>query len=130
MLFLRFILSFLATLKNEIPGASLERCQLKIKQFSPDILKFRTRHKDNPFTLNCSMFRRTFLFIFHTYLLHVYSYDIFKWTIIGLDRKDLFRYMVWKDLKNPMYISCADNFTYIEKFMEEGFLYLVKVLVF
>ena len=49
----------------EIPGVALEPCQLKIKQFSLDILKFHPKHKDNPFTLNCSMVPRTFLFIFH-----------------------------------------------------------------
>ena len=68
MLFLQFILyssSFVGTLKNEIPGAALELCQLKLKQFSPDILKFSTKHKDNPFTLNCSMVPRVLLFIFH-----------------------------------------------------------------
>ena len=68
MLFLQFILyssSFFVTLKNEIPGAALELYQLKIKQFSQDILKFSTKHEDNPFTLNCFMVPRTFLFIFH-----------------------------------------------------------------
>ena len=68
MLFLQFILyssSFVGTLKNEILGAALELCQLKIKQLSPDILKFRTKHEDNPFTLNCFMVPRSFLFIFH-----------------------------------------------------------------
>ena len=48
MLFLQFILyssSFVGTLKNEIPGAALELCQLKLKQFSPDILKFSTKHE-------------------------------------------------------------------------------------
>ena len=56
MLFLHFILvssSFFGTLKNEIPGAALELCKLKLKQFSPDILKFSTKHEDNPITLNC-----------------------------------------------------------------------------
>ena len=57
--------SFVGTLKNEIPGAALELCQLKIKQFSPDILKFSTKHVENPFTLNCFMAPCTFLFIFH-----------------------------------------------------------------
>ena len=55
MLFLQFILyssSFAGTLKIEIPGAALELCQLKLKQFSPDILKFSTKHEDNPFTSN------------------------------------------------------------------------------
>ena len=68
MLFLQFILyfsSFVGTIENNIPGAALEPCQLEIKQLSPGILKFRTEHKDNPFTLNCSMVPRTFLFIFH-----------------------------------------------------------------
>ena len=68
MLFLQFMLyssSFVGTLKNEIPEAALELCQLKIKQLSPDILKFRTKHEDNPFTLNCSVVPRSFLFIFH-----------------------------------------------------------------
>ena len=67
MLCLQFILyssSFVVSLENEIPGAALEPCQLKSKQFSPDILKFSTKHKDNPFTLNCFMLPRTFLFIF------------------------------------------------------------------
>ena len=71
MFFLQFMLyssSFVGTLKNEIPEAALELCQLKIKQLSPDILKFRTKHKDNqdnPFTLNCFVVSRSFLFIFH-----------------------------------------------------------------
>ena len=68
MLFLQFILhlsSFVGTLTNEIPGAALELCQFKIKQFSAGILKFSTKHEDNPFTLNCFMVPRTFLFIFH-----------------------------------------------------------------
>ena len=63
--FILYSSSFVGTLKNEIPGAALELCQLKLKQFSPDILKFSTKHEDNPFTLNCYMVPRTFLFIFH-----------------------------------------------------------------
>ena len=58
MLFLQFILyssSFVGTLKTKIPGAALELCQLTLKQFSPDILKFSTKHEHNPFTLNCYM---------------------------------------------------------------------------
>ena len=51
--------------KNVITGASLELCQLKIKQFLPEILKFSTKLEDNPFILNCYMVLRTFLFIFH-----------------------------------------------------------------
>ena len=68
MLFLQLVQyssSFAGTLKNEIPGAALELCQLKTKQFSPDILKFSTKHEKNPFTLNCYMIPRTLLFIFH-----------------------------------------------------------------
>ena len=67
MLFLQFVQyssSFVGTLKNEIPGTALELCQLKIKQFLPDILKFRRKHEDNPFTLNCYMVPCTFLFYF------------------------------------------------------------------
>ena len=67
MLFLQFVqylLSFAGTPKNEIEGAALELCQLKIKQSSPDILKFSTKHVENPFT-NCFMIPCTFLFIFH-----------------------------------------------------------------
>ena len=63
MLFLQFVqysLSFAGTPKNEIPGAALELCQLKIKQFSPEILKFSTKHEDNPFNLNCYMVPCTF----------------------------------------------------------------------
>ena len=48
ILFLQFILhssSFVGTLKNEIPGAALELCQLKLKQFSPEILKFSTKYE-------------------------------------------------------------------------------------
>ena len=48
MLFLQFVQyssSFVGTPKNEIPGAALELCQLKLKQFSPDILKFSTKHE-------------------------------------------------------------------------------------
>ena len=72
MFFLQFMLyssSSVGTLiKREIPEAALELCQLKDKQFSPNILKFRTKHKDNqdnPFTLNCFVVSRSFLFIFH-----------------------------------------------------------------
>ena len=68
MFFLQFMLyssSFVGTLKNEIPEAALELCQLKIKQFSPDILKFRTKYEANPFTLNCSVVPHRFLFVFH-----------------------------------------------------------------
>ena len=72
MLFLQFMLyssSFVGTLvKNEIPEAALELCQLNINQLSPDILKFRTKHEDNqdnPFTLNCFVVFGSFLFIFH-----------------------------------------------------------------
>ena len=49
------------SIKNEIPEAALELCQLKIKQLSPDILKFRKKNKDNPFTLICSEISRSFL---------------------------------------------------------------------
>ena len=72
MLFLQFMLyssSFVGTLvKNEIPEAALELCQLNINQPSPDILKFRTKHEDNQdnsFTLNCFVVSCSFLFIFH-----------------------------------------------------------------
>ena len=68
MLFLQFLLyssSFVGALKIEIPEAALELCQLKIKQLSPDIVKFRTKHKDNPFTLNFSVVTLSFLFVFH-----------------------------------------------------------------
>ena len=64
MLFLQFMLyssSFVGALKNEIPEAALELCQLKIKQLSPDILKFRTKHEHNPF--NCSVVSRSFSFV-------------------------------------------------------------------
>ena len=67
MLFLQFVqylLSFAGTPKNEIPGVALELCLLKIKQFPPDILKFSTKHEENPFTLNCFMVPRTLLLIF------------------------------------------------------------------
>ena len=37
--------SFVGTLKNEIPGGALELCQLKLKQFSPEVLKFSTKHE-------------------------------------------------------------------------------------
>ena len=69
MLFLQFVqysLSFPGTQKNEIPGAALELCQLKIKHFSPDFLKFSTKHKKNPFALNCYIVPRTVLFTFGT----------------------------------------------------------------
>ena len=72
MLFLQFMLyssSFVGTpIKNEIAEAVMELCQLKIKQLSPDILKFRTKHEDNqdnPFALNCFVVSHSFLFIFH-----------------------------------------------------------------
>ena len=55
--------SFVGTLKNEIPEAALELCQLKIKQLSPDILKFSSKQEDNPFTFNCSVVSGS-LFVF------------------------------------------------------------------
>ena len=55
--------TFVGTLKNEIAEAALELHQLKIKQLSPDILKVRTKHEDNSFTLNCSVVLRSVLFI-------------------------------------------------------------------
>ena len=45
-------------------GAALEPCELKINQFSPPILKFSTKLKDNPFNLNCSMVPCTFCLYF------------------------------------------------------------------
>ena len=57
--------SFVGTLKNEIPEAVVELYQLKIKQLSPDIFKFSTKHEDNHFILNCSVVPRSFLFVFH-----------------------------------------------------------------
>ena len=71
MFFLQFILyssSFGTLVKNEIPEAALELCQSNIDQVSPDILKFRTKHEDNqdnPFTLNCFVVSRSFVFIFN-----------------------------------------------------------------
>ena len=72
MFFLQFIpysSSFVGTLvKNEIPEAALELYQLNINQLSLGILKFRTKHEDNqdnPFTLNCFVVSRSFLFIFN-----------------------------------------------------------------
>ena len=65
ILFVQFVLyssSFVSTLKNEILGAALELCQLKIEHFSPDILKFNTKHKDNPFTLLYTVLRFPALF--------------------------------------------------------------------
>ena len=65
MLFLQFVQylsSFVVTPKNEIQGAALE---LEIKQFSPEIHKFSTKHEDNPFDLNYYKVPSTFLFIFH-----------------------------------------------------------------
>ena len=53
--FILYLSSFVGTLEKEIPGAALEPCQLKNKQFLPDILKFSTKHKENPFTLNYSV---------------------------------------------------------------------------
>ena len=68
LLFMLYSSYFLGTLKNEIPEAARYLCQLKIKQLSPDIFKFRTKHEnnqDNPFTLNCFVVSHSFLFIFH-----------------------------------------------------------------
>ena len=73
MLFLQFVLyslSFVGTLKNENPGDydydyALELWQLKIEQFWPGILKFSTKHKDNPLILNFSKVSCTFSFIFY-----------------------------------------------------------------
>ena len=68
MLFLQFMLyslSSVGTLKNEIPEAALELRQLKIKQLSLDMLKFRTKHEYNPFTLNYSVVLHSFLFVFY-----------------------------------------------------------------
>ena len=60
--FVQYLSSFVVTPKNEIQGAALE---LEIKQFSPEIHKFSTKHEDNPFVLNYYKAPRTFLFIFY-----------------------------------------------------------------
>ena len=73
--FLQYSSSFVGTPNNEIPGAALEICQLKTKQFSPETLKFSTKHEDNPFTLNCYVVPRTFLCIFHAGLCRLGSND-------------------------------------------------------
>ena len=86
MSFLQFILyslSIFGTLKNEIPGAALKLCQLKLKQFSSDILKFSTKHEDNPFTLNCFMVPRTFLFIFDAGSRRLGSNNFWNWSYKG-----------------------------------------------
>ena len=62
--FVKFSSSFVGAPKNKIPGAALELCQLKIKQFSPEIPKFSSKHEDNPFTLNCHMVPRIFCLYF------------------------------------------------------------------
>ena len=54
------------SIKNEIPEAAMELCQLKIKQLPPDILKLRTKHEENLFTLICSVVSGSFLFIFYS----------------------------------------------------------------
>ena len=68
MLFLLFVLFsspfFGTTLKYEILGAALELCHLKSEHFSPGILKFNTKHENNPFTLNCSTVLCTFYLYF------------------------------------------------------------------
>ena len=67
MLFLQFVLyssSFVDTLKNEITGAALELWQLKIKQFSSEILKFITKQKNKPFTWTILWFLELFCLYF------------------------------------------------------------------
>ena len=67
-MFLQFVvysLSIVGILKNEIPGDALEIWQWKIEQFSPGILKFSTKHKDNPLRLNIFKVFHAFLFTFH-----------------------------------------------------------------
>ena len=49
-MFLQYSLSFAGTPKNEIQGAALGLCQLKSKQFSPEILK-STQSKKKIFLL-------------------------------------------------------------------------------
>ena len=66
-LFLQILLyssSFVGTPKKEIREAALEQRQLKIEQFSSGIVRFSTRHEDNSFTLNCSMFPPLFCLYF------------------------------------------------------------------
>ena len=64
MLFLQFLLYSSSFVGALILGATLELCQLKIEHFSPGILKFNTKHEDNPFTLNCSTVPCTFCLYF------------------------------------------------------------------
>ena len=73
--FVQYSLSIAGTPKNEIPEAVLELCQLKIRQFSLDILKFSTKQEENPFTLNWFMVPPTFLFIFHAAWRRLGSYN-------------------------------------------------------
>ena len=59
--------SSFGALKREIQETALELYQLKIKQLSPDILKFRTKHEHNPF--NCSVVSRSFSFVIFPFLM-------------------------------------------------------------
>ena len=59
---------FVGILRNEIAGCALEKQQLNIEQFSPDILKFGIKHLVNSLTLNCKKFPALFILIFHVAL--------------------------------------------------------------
>ena len=106
MLFLQFVQyssSFVGTPKNEILGAALELYQLKIKHFSSEILKFSTKHKDNPFTLKCYVLiifgaqvikkKRPIRSMFLDYLSVSYDYDVTNNVfIVSFPRRNLVRY--------------------------------------
>ena len=117
MLFLQFVadLSFVGTQKNEIVGAALELCQLKIEHFSPGILKFNTKHEDTPFTLNCSMVPCTFLFIFHA-------------SLCGLGSKN-FRNSSYKK-KWPVRLVFPDYLSVSYNYEQFDHLLIVKIFVF
>ena len=62
--FVQYLSSFVGTPENEIPGAALELCQLEIKQLSTEILKFSTKHEDNPFTLFKLLYGSLHVFVY------------------------------------------------------------------
>ena len=130
MLFLQFVqysLSFAGTPKNEIPGAALELCQLKIKQFSPDVLKFSTKHEENPFTYYF-MVPRTFLFIFHARSRRLSSNNFrnssYKEKTTGSDRFDR---LVFPDNLSVSYDCAKTHILLIGLILTNKLLYFNKL---
>ena len=75
--------SFVGTLKNEIPGAALELCHLKIKQFPAGTLKFSTQSTKIIFSLETVLWFLPLYYLYFTqagvyWVLRIFGTQVIK----------------------------------------------------